>query len=209
MITNHSLVDENGASYDPRMSNTSSDDGHLTGMLLIAMPTMPDPRFSRSVVYLCSHTTDGAMGIIINHLAENLDFGSVIGQLGIEPEPAVKETPVHVGGPVETSRGFVLHSLDYVQESTMIVDQGFALTATVDVLKAIAEGKGPDKRMFALGYAGWGAGQLDSEIQSNGWLIAPADEDLVFNINDDDKWNAALAKLGVDPALLSVAAGHA
>lgn len=187
------------------------DDGQsqLTGMLLVAMPSMPDPRFARSVIYLCAHSSDGAMGLVVNQVAGNVTFPAVIGQLGIEAGQACEDTPVHVGGPVETSRGFVLHSADYVQESTLVIDDRFALTATIDVLRAIAEGHGPSRRVLALGYAGWSPGQLDQEIQNNGWLLAPADPDIVFGRDNDAKWLSALRAIGVDPSLLSSTAGHA
>lgn len=186
------------------------DEGaHLTGMLLVAMPGMPDPRFAHSVIFLCAHSAEGAMGLVVNQVVDNLTLPHVIGQLGIEGDLAGEEAKVHFGGPVETSRGFVLHSPDYVLESTLVIDERFALTATVEVLKAIAAGEGPRQRVFALGYAGWGAGQLDREIQDNGWLIVPADADIVFSGDNESKWQRALAKIGVDPSLLSSAAGHA
>lgn len=182
---------------------------HLTGMLLVAMPGMPDPRFARSVIYLCAHSPEGAMGLLVNQLASNITFPSVVSQLGIDKPKAGADVPVHVGGPVETSRGFVLHSADYVQESTLVIDDQFALTATVDVLRAIAEGQGPRQKVLALGYAGWGAGQLDAEIQANGWLLAPATPEIVFGRNNETKWLQALRTIGVDPTLLSSTAGHA
>ena len=149
------------------------------------------------------------MGLVVNHVASNVSFPSVISQLGIEGAKAGADTPVHVGGPVETSRGFVLHSADYVQESTLVIDENFALTATVDVLRAIAEGQGPRQKVLALGYAGWAAGQLDAEIQANGWLLAPATPEVVFCRDNDTKWLLALRTIGVDPSLLSSTAGHA
>lgn len=182
---------------------------HLTGMLLVAMPGMPDPRFARSVIYLCAHAPEGAMGLVVNQVADNVTFPHVIGQLGIQASAACADTPVHVGGPVETSRGFVLHSADYVQDSTLVIDEQFALTATIDVLRAIAEGHGPRRRVLALGYAGWGAGQLDAEIQANGWLVVPADPEIVFGHDNEAKWLQALRAIGVDPSLLSSTAGHA
>ena len=185
------------------------DDGHFTGMLLAAMPSMQDPRFQGSVVFLCAHSAEGAMGIVVNQVAPNISFPSVVGQLGIEASSEDTATPVHVGGPVETSRGFVLHSPDYVQQSTLVIDTDFALTGTIDVLRAIAQGEGPRRRVLALGYAGWGAGQLDAEIQANGWLVVPADAAIVFDTDNESKWNRALAKIGVDPGLLSTTAGHA
>lgn len=189
---------------------SDDDDGHLTGTLLVAMPAMQDPRFAHSVIYLCAHSREGAMGIVVNQVVDNITLPNVIGQLGIEASRlSGDDALVHFGGPVETSRGFVLHSPDYVLDSTLVIDDSFALTATVDVLKAIADGSGPARRFFALGYAGWAPGQLDREIQENGWLTVPADQELVFSSEHETKWNRALAKIGVDPSLLSTAAGHA
>jgi putative transcriptional regulator len=182
---------------------------HLAGMLLVAMPSMQDPRFARSVIYLCAHSEEGAMGLVVNQAADKITFPAVVGQLGIEAGQDCSDTPVHVGGPVQPSRGFVLHSADYVQESTLVIDERFALTATVDVLRAIAQGGGPQRRVLALGYAGWEAGQLDAEIQGNGWLVAPADPEIVFDRDNETKWLRALHAIGVDPSLLSSTAGHA
>lgn len=179
-------------------------------MLLVAMPNMSDPRFARSVIYLCAHSAEGAMGLVVNQDAGSVTFPAVIDQLGIKADAAqCDDTPVQVGGPVESSRGFVLHSPDYVLESTLMIDEQFALTATVDVLRAIAQGRGPQRRVLVLGYAGWAAGQLDAEIQANGWLLAPADAEIVFGRDNGAKWELALNKIGVDPRLLSTVAGHA
>lgn len=191
------------------MHKHDANDNHLAGMLLVAMPGMPDPRFDRTVVFLCAHSSEGAMGIIVNQLAENVAFEAIVEQLGIEASAEAKALKVHVGGPVESSRGFVLHSADYVHENTLLIDESFALTATVDVLRAIAGGEGPKQKVFALGYAGWAPGQLDAEIQKNGWLVAPPDQKIVFELDDDHKWAGALRKIGVDPSLLSSTAGHA
>ena len=191
------------------MADSGRRHNHLTGMLLVAMPTMQDPRFARSVIYLCAHSAEGAMGLVVNQAAGSVTFPAVIDQLGIKAGPECPETPVHVGGPVESSRGFLLHSPDSVLESTLVIDDDFALTATVDVLRAIADGKGPRRRLLALGYAGWDAGQLDAEIQANGWLLTPADADIVFGTDNAAKWDQALHKIGVDPRLLSSVAGHA
>ena len=187
----------------------ADSDSHLAGMLLVAMPGMEDARFARSVVYICAHSDEGAMGLVVNQVAGQVSFPAVVGQLGIEADEHCGDTPVHVGGPVQPSRGFVLHSADYVQESTLVIDERFALTATVDVLRAIAEGAGPERRVLALGYAGWAAGQLDAEIQSNGWLLAPADPEIVFDRDNATKWLRAMHMIGVDPSLLSSTAGHA
>jgi putative transcriptional regulator len=191
------------------MAHNISQPGYLTGQLLIAMPQMQDSRFARSVIYLCAHSADGAMGLVVNKLLDNVHFPELLEQLNIKPDAPGRETQVHFGGPVETGRGFVLHSADYVQDATLVIDKEIALTATVDVLKAIAEGNGPLHSMLALGYAGWGPGQLDQEIQQNGWLMAPADTELVFGNSIEHKWQAAMAKLGISAGKLSGQAGHA
>jgi putative transcriptional regulator len=185
------------------------DEGYLTGQLLIAMPQMTDPRFAHAVIYVCAHNADGAMGLVLNKGVEKPTFPDLLQQLKIEP--AENADPIHVmfGGPVETGRGFVLHSADYLQDATLLVDHQVGLTATLDILKDIAVGGGPRHKLLMLGYAGWGPGQLDAEIQANGWLNAPADEALIFDHDLDTKWERALAKLGVDGAMLSGDAGHA
>ncbi len=182
---------------------------YLTGQLLIAMPSMRDPRFARSVIYVCAHNADGAMGLVVNRLVGSVTFPDLLSQLGIDTEATTEEIKVHFGGPVESGRGFVLHSGEYHHASTLRVAEQMALTATIDILQDIAKGCGPQRSLLALGYAGWGPGQLDSEIQSNGWLNVAADDRLVFDENLDDKWERAIGKLGVDPALLSSDAGHA
>jgi putative transcriptional regulator len=182
---------------------------YLEGQLLIAMPGMPDQRFERTVIFMCAHSAQGAMGIIVNKLAERISFPDLIRQLGIAVPDLRAQVRVHTGGPVETGRGFVLHSADYRQESTLMVGENYGLTATVDILRSIAEGGGPKQGLLALGYAGWAPGQLDSEIQQNGWLHAPADADIVFDGSIDTKWQRAVRKVGIDPSFLSSAAGHA
>jgi putative transcriptional regulator len=181
----------------------------LDGKLLLAMPNMADPRFERSVIYLCSHDASGAMGIIINQGFENLTFPELLEQLSIKTDTDVEDVTVHNGGPVEPGRGFVLHSADYAQDSTLIVSETLALTATVDVLTAIAEGHGPLHSLLALGYAGWGGGQLEKEIQSNSWLTADAEDEIIFHTELEQKWLRAMAMLGVDVSMLSMEAGHA
>lgn len=183
--------------------------GYLAGQLLIAMPQMRDPRFSRAVVYLCAHSAEGAMGIMVNRLFEGLNFTDLLEQLEIPPSPACEDVRIHFGGPVEGGRGFVLHSSDYMHDTSMVVPGGVALTATVDVLKAIADGSGPRQCLLALGYAGWGAGQLDAEIRENVWLNAPADENLIFDRDLELKWQRAIHRLGIDFGSLSGDAGHA
>ena len=182
---------------------------YLTGQLLVAMPGLSDPRFARTVIYMCAHNADGAMGLVLNRTIESLTFPDLLSQLGIEGAGAGAPIRIHFGGPVESGRGFVLHSADNVQDATMVVDTRVALTATIDILKAIAQGGGPKQKLLALGYAGWGAGQLDAEILANGWLNVPADEELVFGADLDGKWMKAMGKIGIDPRMLAESAGHA
>lgn len=182
----------------------------LSGKILIAMPGMGDPRFERSVVFLCAHSPEGAMGLIVNKPAPEISFRSLIEQLGITPPPAEREIRVHFGGPVEHGRGFVLHSGDYTSNrSTLRVSERFGMTATLDILEDIARGTGPAQAMLALGYSGWGPGQLESEILRNGWLTGEATEELLFSPHNARKWETALRALGVDPVSLSASAGRA
>jgi putative transcriptional regulator len=181
----------------------------LTGQLLVAMPQMRDPRFTRSVIYMCAHNAEGAMGLVINRLVGSITFPDMLEQLGIAAGEHGRQIKVHFGGPVDSGRGFVLHSDEYRHEGTVAVVEGMALTATIDILKDIAGGHGPRRCLLALGYAGWGAGQLDAEIQANGWLTVPADADLVFEGDLDGKWERALGKIGVSRTQLSGEAGHA
>jgi len=185
------------------------DTPYLAGRLLVAMPGMTDPRFEKTVIYMCAHNDDGAMGLVVNRALDSLSFPDMLEQLGIESRNSEGTINIHFGGPVESGRGFVLHSRDYLQEATMVVDQDVALTATIDILKAIAGGDGPLNSLLALGYAGWGPGQLDTEIKANGWLSVDADDDLVFGPDLDGKWNRAMGKIGIDPRMLSDKAGHA
>jgi putative transcriptional regulator len=190
---------------------------YLDGQMLVAMPSMRDERFSKSVIYMCAHSADGAMGIVVNHPAAHIDFKDLLVQLEIVPAADLIMLPrqaeaikVLKGGPVETGRGFVLHSADYfVENSTLPIDEGICLTATLDILKAIARGDGPSSAVLALGYAGWAAGQLESEIQSNGWLHCPADPDLIFGMDNNAKYERAMKKIGIDARMLSSEAGHA
>jgi putative transcriptional regulator len=191
------------------MTDASKDDGYLTGQLLVAMPQMLDERFAKTVIYMCAHTEDGAMGLVINKILENIDFPDLLEQLGLSSTPGGNDIRVHFGGPVEAGRGFVLHSSDYVQDATMVIDEERALTATTDILRDIAEGEGPRNSLLALGYAGWGPGQLDTEIQANGWLSVDADDGLVFGREPASVWEGALAKMGIDVSMLSGDAGHA
>src|SRR6266496_5147739 len=191
--------------------------GYLDGQMLIAMPAMRDERFSRSVIYVCAHSSEGAMGIVVNQPAANINFSDLLVQLEVIPAADLIQLPpragmvkVLKGGPVETGRGFVLHSADFIIEhSTLPIDAGICLTATLDILKAIARGKGPESAVLALGYAGWAAGQLENEIQENGWLNCDADKDLIFGSDTDRKYEAAMRKIGIDLGKLSSEAGHA
>jgi putative transcriptional regulator len=187
----------------------SEESGYLTGHMLVAMPQMEDPRFSRSVVYICAHTPDGAMGLVINKLVDSVTFPDLLEQLDLDTNNENDDVHVHFGGPVETGRGFVLHSADYVQDATLVINDQVALTATVDILKAMADGNGPNSSLLALGYAGWAPGQLDKEIQANGWLTVQADDYLIFGSKLESRWELAMAKMGIDFSKLSIAAGHA
>lgn len=191
--------------------------GYLDGHLLIAMPAMSDPRFSRAVIYMCAHSADGAMGIIINQRAPNISFTELLEQLNITPARNRIKVPsrlgainVHFGGPVETGRGFVLHSADYFKsDSTLPIDDSVCLTATIDILRDIAKGSGPNRALLALGYAGWAPGQLESEMHSNGWLHCPADNGLIFDPDVENKYSRALDTIGIDLSRLVGDFGHA
>ena len=191
--------------------------GYLDGQMLIAMPTMRDERFARSLIYVCAHSSEGAMGIVVNQPAPNIKFPDLLVQLDVIPAVDVIQLPpkagtvkVLKGGPVETGRGFVLHSADFfIENSTLPIDNGICLTATLDILKAIAQGEGPRSAVLALGYAGWAPGQLENEIQENGWLNCDADADLVFGTDMEIKYEAAMRKIGIDLGKLSSDAGHA
>lgn len=190
-------------------SSAKTHSGYLTGQLLVAMPAMTDPRFQRAVIYMCLHNAEGAMGLVINRLVDSLTFDELLEQLDLGRSDAHEEIRVHFGGPVESGRGFVLHSTDYQQDATVDMENGIGLTATIDILRDMARGSGPRAQLLALGYAGWGPGQLDSEIQENAWLHVPAEPSLVFNDRLDEKWDQAIARLGFDPSLLSSDAGRA
>lgn len=192
------------------MSVFDQEATHLDGKLLIAMPSMGDPRFNRSVIYVCAHSDDGAMGLIVNKPANDLNFGDLLEQLDIKAERPIEAIDVHYGGPVEHGRGFVLHSRDYeTQDATMNVDDQFGMTATLDILEDISQGHGPESCLLALGYAGWGPGQLEGEIRDNGWLTCDANSALVFSDDHDGKWTAAMRAVGIDPRMLSAEGGRA
>ncbi|MGZ9809420.1 YqgE/AlgH family protein [Pseudoroseicyclus sp. H15] len=189
------------------MDDTSTS---LAGQLLVALPDMGDPRFSRAVVYICAHGEDGALGLIVNKPTPEIRFAELLRQLGIEPGGGMGDIRVHFGGPVEPQRGFVLHSADYEGgEATLPVDGEVAMSATTDILRDIAEGTGPQHSMMALGYAGWGPGQLEEELARNDWLTAPARGEILFGRAAEHKWAAALKGLGIDPAGLSSSSGRA
>ncbi len=199
----------------PTLKSTG-DRGYLDGQFLVAMPGMADDRFARSVIYMCAHTSEGSMGIVLNQRAPQLKLPELLVQLGLVPEdegillPA-KAQRINVlrGGPVETGRGFVLHSADFfVDSATMPVDDGLCLTTTIDILKAIARGEGPDRAVLALGYSGWGAGQIEEEIKENAWLSCPADAEIIFDDGIETKYDRVMRSLGIDPAMLSGVAGH-
>lgn len=202
---------------DKAPGDKASGRGYLDGQMLIAMPTMHDERFARSLIYVCAHSSEGAMGIVVNQPASNINFADLLVQLEVIPAVDAIQLPqsagamkVLKGGPVETGRGFVLHSADFfIENSTLPIDEGICLTATLDILKAIAKGDGPASAVLALGYAGWAAGQLESEIQENGWLHCAADAELIFGTDVEGKYEKALKKIGIDLGMLSSEAGHA
>ena len=188
----------------------------LEGQLLIAMPNMGDPRFERTVIYLCAHSREGAMGFVINRTMEQPTIPDFLKQLNIIAEgeedtisDELRRMSLHIGGPVEPGRGFVLHSPEYESDTTLKIDPGVSLTATLEILRAIAIGQGPKEILLALGYSGWAGGQLEEEIVSNGWLTSPSDPSLLFDPADETKYERALQRLGINPSLLSGDAGHA
>lgn len=194
-------------------NDEESNDAYIAGKLLLAMPAMGDFRFEKSVIYMCAHDELGAMGLVINNPMPELDFKDLMDQLevtsDIEFDPKSLATPIMNGGPVEGARGFLLHSSDFQLPDTIKVDDGVSVTGTLDALKDVASGQGPKEKIFILGYAGWSAGQLDEELQRNAWLIVDADPDLVFHDNPSEKWDLAMKKLGIDPAMLSSTGGTA
>lgn len=196
------------------LSYRPGEDGFLEGKMLIAMPGIGDPRFERTVIYMCVHNPDGAMGIVVNKPADNITLPDLLDRLSIRAPGAHPTKDIHcpvlAGGPVEMGRGFVLHTQDYFsEESTLPVDENVGLTASIDILRDMVTGRGPSRALLALGYAGWAPGQLDAEMQANGWLHCDPDPELLFGLNLDAKYHAALAKLGVNISLLSPEAGHA
>jgi putative transcriptional regulator len=203
-------------SFNPRRRGPSGRD-YLDGKLLVAMPGMPDSRFARSVIYVCAHSDEGAMGIVLNQRAPKISFPDLLVQLDVIDEKQAIQLPAGAdgvqvvrGGPVETGRGFVLHTNEYaIDNSTLEIAKGVSLTATLDILRAIADGSGPQRALLALGYASWGAGQLETELQGNGWLVAPADTALIFDDVHESKYTRALRAIGIQPEQLSSQIGHA
>lgn len=193
------------------MASQATDDAKfLEGKLLIAMPGMGDPRFEKSVVFMLAHSGEGAMGIIVNKPIVGLGFFELLKQLEISVTTHGPDSPILYGGPMQTGRGFVLHSSDYKgHDSTLAFREGISMTATIDILRAIGEGRGPKKALFALGYAGWGPGQIEGEIRANAWIHCDSDQALLFETEPDSKWTQALAKLGIDMSGLSAHAGRA
>jgi len=189
--------------------NISDNDDNFVGQVLLAMPAMSDPRFERSVIFVCAHNEDGAIGVIINKTLDSIDFRELLGQLDIPANEAARDIAVHFGGPLENQRGFVLHSNDYRHDDTLVVDDQIGLTATLDVLRDLAQEQGPENSILALGYAGWGPGQLEAEFQDNAWLSVPASRELVFKVANSDKWERAFNSIGVDPSVLSGTSGRA
>lgn len=194
--------------------NTPGEMNSLKGSFLIAMPSMLDPRFERSVVFICSHSEQGAMGFVLNKPALEPQFAEILDEIGLEEEAtrvryAESPTQVYSGGPVEPGRGFVLHSLEYGIATSSRIEDLAGITATIEILRAMARGHGPESAIMLLGYAGWGSGQLEEEISNNGWLTAPATREMIFDTPREDLYTAALAAIGVSVELLSGDAGHA
>ncbi len=183
--------------------------GYLTGQFLLAMPHMQDPRYEKAVIYICGHDSNGAMGLVVNKHLGDLTLKGLLEYLNLPQESIRRDLPIYFGGPVDTGRGFVLHSDDFTHAGTVPLGNHIALTATVDVLQAIAEGGGPKDCLLAMGYVGWGPGQLDSELHSNRWLQIEADPEILFHSAIEKKWNEAIAKLGVTPESLSDELGQA
>lgn len=187
-----------------------TNDGFLLGKLLVALPGMPDPRFEKSVILMCAHSDQGAMGIIVNKPFEGLSFRDLVERLDVKVTADTPDPPILFGGPVGTGQGFVLHSSEFGNgEATMPVTSEISLTATIEILRAIAEGRGPQKALFALGYAGWGPGQIENELMSNGWIPCDVQKDILFDLDCALKWQAALGSIGADISGLSAEAGRA
>jgi putative transcriptional regulator len=192
-----------------KFDSSKDKSGSLAGHLLIATPVVQDSCFARSVIYMCAHNEAGAMGIIVNYPVENIHIKEIFEQLDIDSQAQAKNFPIHFGGPVESNRGFVVHSADYSTEESLFEKDGIAVTASINVLQELAEGKGPSQGMLVLGYAGWSPGQLESEIETGSWIVVPASAKLVFDTDNDTKWNVAVSTLGIDMGHYSTDVGHA
>lgn len=181
----------------------------LSGKLLLSMPQMSDPRFNKAVIFLCAHDPGGAMGIVINQEMSHLPLSFLLDQLSLKTNDDFEDFPVLQGGPVETSRGLLLHSSDVLKQDSIRIEDSYAVTGTLEALQDIVNGTGPADKLFALGYAGWGPGQLEDELSANAWLIVDSDPDIVFRTPVSSKWDKALNKLGIDPAFLTATSGNA
>ncbi len=186
-------------------------DNYLTGKLLLAMPSMSDTRFERAVIFICAHDEQGAMGLVINNALRDVAFTDMLEQIDLISDIKIdlSKFPVMNGGPVDSDRGFLLHSHEYSKDDTVNVNDEYGVTGTIDALREVVGGDGPDKMLFILGYAGWSAEQLDQELQQNAWLVADADPSLIFDTPLEEQWMSAVRALGVEPAMLSSAAGRA
>ena len=193
----------------PQKFKNSSAEGYLTGQLLVSLPQMQDTRFTHAVIFVCGHDDQGAMGLVLNKIIDHLSFEDLLSQLNIEKSQRTPSLPIYYGGPVEMGRGFVLHSPDFMSELSIQISNDFALSATLDIIEAIAQGKGPQNKLLALGYAGWSPGQLEAELMSNSWLQVTADSHLVFKTDRQNLWIKTLAKIGIDPEHLIIGVGHA
>ncbi|MBY0500804.1 MAG: YqgE/AlgH family protein [Alphaproteobacteria bacterium] len=183
--------------------------GYITGQFLLAMPHMQDPRLEKAVIFICGHDTNGAMGLVVNKYLGDLTLKGLLEYLNLPKDAMKRDLPIYFGGPIDTGRGFVLHSDDFTHPGTVSLGNHIALTATIDVLQAIAEGDGPLDCLLAMGYVGWGPGQLDSELHSNRWLQVEADHEILFHLPIEKKWEMAMGKLGITPEALSEEAGQA
>lgn len=183
--------------------------GYLTGKLLVAMPYLQDQRFHHSVIYICGHDESGAMGLIINKQLTSVSFKDLLDQIKIKYDLSAPDGPIYYGGPVEVGRGFVLHTIDYLADASVTINNNFALTATFEILRAISERHGPRNALVALGYVSWSASQLEAEIQNNDWLVIDAHEDIIFDKNHETIWHNAMASIGVNPSYLITETGHA
>ncbi len=186
---------------------------NLVGKLLLAMPAIGDTRFHKSVILICAHDENGAMGLVVNNVLPDIQFHNLLEQLGLSSDIEVDldrlSMPVMNGGPVEEARGFLLHSAEFAHKDTVKIDDLHSVTGTVEALKKLAMGDGPEQALFVLGYAGWTAGQLETELSQNAWLITESVPDIVFHKHNEEKWNLAVAKMGFDPSMLSSQSGRA